>query len=267
VVEAVSTIQVCGSALAQGSPQPLVVVYRWVCPFCDGDGRWGDDGPCYHCAGIGLTNDRGGHSDAELTPAPRPPGVMARPCIECAYRPGSPEEGSPLLPTGDAGVFYCHQGLQRTARGYSPAGWIGESPSLPLGAAVCAGWWAAATGQPAPSRAYRELPERAVSRTLTFADLVLDTELREMTRSGRTIHLSRTEAELLALFLRNPGRVISTADMDREVWGHMQGPRSNSPQVYVGYLRRKLEARGGSRLIWTVRSAGYVLRDAPAGAS
>lgn len=265
MVDATSTIQVCGGV--QASPQPLVVVYRWICPFCDGSGRWGDDGRCYHCAGNGLTNDPGGHTDTELKAAPRPPGVMARPCVDCAYRPGSPEEGSPLLPTGDAGVFYCHQGMQKTAQGYTPAGWIGEQPSLPLGAAVCAGWWAAATGQPAPERPYRE------PRTgrLAFADLVLVPSLRIAVRAGREIPLTRTECDLLALFLRNPGRVIPVKEMEREVWGFTQtggrtpGPKSNSPQVYVAYLRRKLEARGGSRLIWTVRSAGYVLRETPGG--
>jgi hypothetical protein len=135
---------------------PTVTILRWICPVCDGDGTW-SDGRCMHCAGNGLTNDVAGWDESELKPAPRPPALMTRPCADCAYRPGSPEQesGSVKLPTDEP--FYCHHAMPLIRGTYVPTATIGE---LPLGAMLCAGWWAQATGQPAPDKPYREPADR-----------------------------------------------------------------------------------------------------------
>ena len=80
---------------------------------------------------------------------------------------------------------------------------------------------------------------------------------------GRTeaIELTRTEFLLLELFLRHPGRVLTRQMISANVWDYDFGPASNSLDVYIGYLRRKTEADGESRLIQTVRGVGYVLRE------
>jgi two-component system response regulator MprA len=80
-------------------------------------------------------------------------------------------------------------------------------------------------------------------------------------RADRAIPLSRTEYQLLELFLSNAKRVLSRDVIFDRVWGYDFGPDSNSLDVYIGYLRRKLEARGEPRIIHTVRGVGYVLRD------
>ena len=96
---------------------------------------------------------------------------------------------------------------------------------------------------------------------LRFSDLTLDPKTRAVTRADRPIDLTPTEFSLLELLLRNPGRVFHRTEIFRDVWGFDFGPSSNSLNVYVGYLRRKTEAAGESRLIHTVRGVGYVLRD------
>lgn len=95
---------------------------------------------------------------------------------------------------------------------------------------------------------------------LRFADLVLDVSAHEARRGERRIELTRTEFLLLELFMLNPRRVLSRSLIHERVWGYDFGPASNSLGVYVGYLRRKLEAGGEPRLIHTVRGVGYVLR-------
>ncbi|HKN95219.1 MAG TPA: response regulator transcription factor [Thermoleophilaceae bacterium] len=95
---------------------------------------------------------------------------------------------------------------------------------------------------------------------LRFADLTLDANAHEARRGGRRIELTRTEFLLLELFMLNPRRVLSRSLIHERVWGYDFGPASNSLGVYVGYLRRKLEADGEPRLIHTVRGVGYVLR-------
>ena len=99
-------------------------------------------------------------------------------------------------------------------------------------------------------------------RPLSFADLTLDPVSREVSRAGRSIELSRTEYNLLELFLLNPRRVLTREVIFDRVWGYDFGPTSNTLEVYVGYLRRKTEADGEMRLIHTVRGVGYVLREA-----
>ena len=82
----------------------------------------------------------------------------------------------------------------------------------------------------------------------------------EATRDGRPLELTRTELRLLELFMRNPGRVLSREQMLDRVWGVDARTSSNGVEVYVGYLRRKLEEGGAPRVIQTVRGIGYVLR-------
>ena len=97
---------------------------------------------------------------------------------------------------------------------------------------------------------------------LRFSDLQLDLGTREVRRGDAAIDLTRTEFALLELFLRNPRQVLTRSIIFERVWGYDFGPTSNSLDVYIGYLRRKTEDGGGSRLIHTVRGVGYALREA-----
>jgi len=99
------------------------------------------------------------------------------------------------------------------------------------------------------------------SDVLSFADLELDLGTREVRRGGRPIELTRTEFSLLELFLRNPRQVLTRSIIFERVWGFDFGPSSNSLDVYIGYLRRKTEDGGATRLIHTVRGVGYALRE------
>jgi two-component system response regulator MprA len=101
--------------------------------------------------------------------------------------------------------------------------------------------------------------------TLRFGDLSLDTGTRQASRAGRVIELSTTEYELLAFFMRNPNQVLPRTRLIERVWGYDFNGESNVLEVYVGYLRRKLEEHGEPRLIQTVRGTGYVLRDSGTG--
>lgn len=110
----------------------------------------------------------------------------------------------------------------------------------------------------------RQRPEREVeAQTLTFDDLVLDTQTREVTRRGHRISLTRTEFALLHVFMEHPRRVLERNWLLNEVWGYDFPTSANSLEVYIGYVRRKTEHDGGSRLIHTVRGIGYVLRETP----
>ncbi len=101
------------------------------------------------------------------------------------------------------------------------------------------------------------------SEVLSFADLTLDLQTREVTRAGRRISLTRTEFALLQTFLENPRRVLERSWLLNEVWGFDFPTTANSLEVYIGYLRRKTEGEGEIRLIHTVRGIGYVLRETP----
>ncbi len=101
------------------------------------------------------------------------------------------------------------------------------------------------------------------SETLAFADLSLDPVTREVTRGERSISLTRTEFSLMEMLLMNPRRVLTRSRILEEVWGYDFPTSGNALEVYVGYLRRKTEAEGESRLIHTVRGVGYVLRETP----
>jgi two-component system response regulator MprA len=97
---------------------------------------------------------------------------------------------------------------------------------------------------------------------LRFGDLELDPGTREVRRGGDPIELTRTEFALLELFMTNPRQVLTRSIIFERVWGYDFGFASNSLDVYIGYLRRKTEAGGKSRLIQTVRGVGYALREA-----
>ncbi|MFC8509552.1 response regulator transcription factor [Streptomyces sp. NPDC057411] len=94
---------------------------------------------------------------------------------------------------------------------------------------------------------------------LEYGDLTLDPETRTGRRGERALEFSRTEASLLELLLRHPGQVLPRELILELVWGRDFGPESNSLAVYVGYLRRKLEAGGEPRLVHTVHGVGYRL--------
>jgi two-component system response regulator MprA len=97
---------------------------------------------------------------------------------------------------------------------------------------------------------------------LRFSDLELDLGTREVHRGARPIDLTRTEFALLELFLRNPRQVLTRSIIFERVWGYDFGPTSNSLDVYIGYLRRKTEEGGATRVIHTIRGIGYALREA-----
>jgi two-component system response regulator MprA len=103
--------------------------------------------------------------------------------------------------------------------------------------------------------------EPGEERELRFADLRLDTAGREAWRGGRAIALTTTEYELLRLFLLHPRQVLTRGQIYDRVWGYEFVGESKVIEVYVRYLREKLEAAGEPRLIQTIRGAGYVLRE------
>jgi two-component system response regulator MprA len=96
-----------------------------------------------------------------------------------------------------------------------------------------------------------------------FGDLTMDSDSRQVTRGSRLVPLTAKEYELLELFLRHPRQVLTREVIFDRVWGYDFGGESNVLEVYIRYLRQKLEAENESRLIHTVRSVGYVLRENP----
>ncbi|MGF1666835.1 MAG: response regulator transcription factor [Acidimicrobiia bacterium] len=96
---------------------------------------------------------------------------------------------------------------------------------------------------------------------LRFGDLDMDVEAMEVRSGGHLVELTTLEFRLLEYFLRNPRTVLSRSRILEAVWGLDVDTSSNIVDVYVGYLRRKLEIHGAPRLLHAVRGAGYVLRD------
>lgn len=94
-----------------------------------------------------------------------------------------------------------------------------------------------------------------------FADLTLSPRTRQVFRSGREIQLTAKEFDLLELFMRHPNQVLTREMIYDHIWNYDFGGESNIIEVYVRYLRTKLEADGASRLIQTVRGVGYALRE------
>jgi len=107
----------------------------------------------------------------------------------------------------------------------------------------------------------RSQTERTV--VLKFLDLKLDTTTRQAERGDRMIPLTTKEYELLELFLRSPRQILSREMIFDRVWGYDFGGESNVLDVYIRYLRQKLEGDSDSRLIHTIRGTGYVLRENP----
>ena len=105
----------------------------------------------------------------------------------------------------------------------------------------------------------RTRPERP--KVYRFEDLTLDTGTRQAIRTERVIDLTAKEYQLLELFMRHPRRVLTREMIYDDVWGYDFGGESNIIEVYVRYLRQKLEVSGERRLIHTVRGMGYVLRE------
>ncbi|MFF4254009.1 response regulator transcription factor [Streptomyces sp. NPDC001663] len=95
---------------------------------------------------------------------------------------------------------------------------------------------------------------------LAYQDVVMDPRTRVVTRRGRPLDLTKTEYCLLEYLMRHPAKVLSRTQILHDVWGFDFEPASNTLDVYVMYLRRKLESRGEPRLIQTVRGLGYTLR-------
>jgi two-component system response regulator MprA len=96
---------------------------------------------------------------------------------------------------------------------------------------------------------------------LRFMDLSLDPSTREVKRGNDTIQLTAQEFDLLELFLHHPRQVLRRDMIYEKVWGYDFGGESNVIEVYMRYLRSKLEAGGQPKLIHTVRGVGYVLRE------
>jgi two-component system copper resistance phosphate regulon response regulator CusR len=103
----------------------------------------------------------------------------------------------------------------------------------------------------------------AAEPVLRLEDLSLDPATRLVVRGGRRISLTAREYALLEYFLRNTGRVLTRPMITQHVWGMDFDPESNIVDVYVGYLRRKIDADGEPRLLQTVRGAGYSLSAEP----
>jgi two-component system, OmpR family, response regulator MprA len=96
---------------------------------------------------------------------------------------------------------------------------------------------------------------------LSFGDLRLDIARHGASYGGQVAELTRTEYQLLELFMRNPRQVLPHSVIYDRVWGYDFGAASNALRVYVGYLRRKLEEIGAPDLLHTVRGVGYVMRE------
>jgi DNA-binding response OmpR family regulator len=95
------------------------------------------------------------------------------------------------------------------------------------------------------------------------AELSLDPATRAVTRGSRRITLTAREYALLEYFMRSAGRVLTRPMLAQHVWGLEFDPESNIVEVYVGYLRRKIDGDGERPLLHTVRGAGYVLTAEP----
>ena len=95
---------------------------------------------------------------------------------------------------------------------------------------------------------------------LVAGDVVVDARRHVATRGGRDLGLTRREFDLLEVFARHPGQVLSREQLLRLVWGYASDVETNVVDVFVGYVRRKLEAEGEPRMLHTVRGVGWALR-------
>ncbi len=95
---------------------------------------------------------------------------------------------------------------------------------------------------------------------LSYEDIILDMDGREVLRGGVRLELTAKEFELLNLFMQNPKRVLSRDLIMDKIWGYDYSGESNVLEVYIAMLRQKMEEHGGKRIIQTIRGAGYILR-------
>lgn len=107
----------------------------------------------------------------------------------------------------------------------------------------------------------RRVEAKPEHQKAAYADVTLDPSAREAKRGAMMMNLTVTEFNLLHLFLRHPRQVLERRQILNDVWGYDFGGDDNVLEIYIGYLRKKLEANGQSRLIQTVRGVGYVLRE------
>jgi two-component system, OmpR family, response regulator MprA len=107
----------------------------------------------------------------------------------------------------------------------------------------------------------RAKPDSDTGGVPPFAELRLDAMRHGVEVGQRFVELTRTEYQLLELFMLNPRMVLAREVIYDRVWGYDFGPASNALRVYIGYLRRKLEDAGARQLIHTVRGVGYALRE------
>lgn len=107
----------------------------------------------------------------------------------------------------------------------------------------------------------RRVEAKPENQKAAYADVTLDPSTHEAKRGNAILNLTVTEFNLLHLFLRHPRQVLERRQILNEVWGYDFGGDDNVLEIYIGYLRKKLEADGQSRLIQTVRGVGYVLRE------
>jgi two-component system response regulator MprA len=106
----------------------------------------------------------------------------------------------------------------------------------------------------------RAAPRHGTADLLQVGDLRMDLKSREVWRGSRAVELTALEFNLLSYFARHPRQVLSRDQLLDHVWGFGQGVTSNVVDVYLGYLRQKIEADGEPRVLHTVRGVGYVLR-------
>ena len=107
----------------------------------------------------------------------------------------------------------------------------------------------------------RRVEAKPENQAAAYADVHLDPATHEAKRGDMDLSLTVTEFNLLHLFLRHPRQVLERRQILNDVWGYDFGGDDNVLEIYVGYLRKKLEAEGQPRLIQTVRGIGYVLRE------
>ncbi|MCB0118687.1 MAG: response regulator transcription factor [Anaerolineales bacterium] len=107
----------------------------------------------------------------------------------------------------------------------------------------------------------RRVEAKPENQKVAYSDITLDPSTREAKRGDLELNLTVTEFNLLHMLLRHPRQVLERRQILNDVWGYDFGGDDNVLEIYVGYLRKKLEAGGGSRVIQTVRGIGYVLRE------
>ncbi len=108
----------------------------------------------------------------------------------------------------------------------------------------------------------RRVQTKTTREELHFADLVLNTATREVFRGSRRLELTAREFDVLSLFMQHPRQVLTRDIIYERIWDYDFGGESNIIEVYVRYLRSKMEANGEPRLLHTSRGVGYVLREA-----